>query len=468
MKARLLFILIYFTACSYGYSQIILPPIIGDNMILQQESEVNLWGKSEKKSTVNVTTSWDNANYQTTTDSQGNWLVKIRTSSATDNCSITITDGESLTINNILIGDVWYCSGQSNMEMQLQGMTASQPIAGANEAILKAVKNKKMRIFTVNFGPDGEGENKAYTGKWEIVDSATAAEFSAIGYFFGSLLSEVLDIPLGMICSAKGGTRIEQWSNKIDLDTFLPHELNQATEGNSGLYGQLVKPISQYKIKGFLWYQGESNWESNPSTYGRIFEKMINRWRSDWHQGDLPFYFVEVAPMENYASVELREEQYTVAKTVPFVGMASSIDVGEQGCIHPSQKEIIAKRLAYIALNKTYGFSGLRSDNPSFKEYRINEDGKIWIEFDNAEFGFSPRNNIEGFEIAGADKVFKPIKADAVYIRELDKNFIQIDAKNIENPQYLQYCYHPWVKGTLYNTFGLPVLAFSKEINTKK
>lgn len=130
---------------------------------------------------------------------------------------------------------------------------------------------------------------RPYAGKWEIVDSATAADFSAIGYFFGRTLSDVLDIPIGMICSAKGGTRIEQWSSKIDLDTFTANERHSTTSGNSALYNQLVKPISQYGIKGFLWYQGESNWDSNPKSYGPVFEKMIARWRSDWGQGELPF-----------------------------------------------------------------------------------------------------------------------------------------------------------------------------------
>lgn len=463
MKKTFLLLLLNILVCSI-YPRITLPPILGDNMLLQQQSRVKLWGSSDKKSEVKITASWDGKEYRTKTDREGNWSVEIVTPEAGENYSITISDGEALTINNILIGDVWYCSGQSNMEMQLQGMTASQPVAGANEAISTAFKMKKMRIFTVAFGADGEGADKEYAGKWEIVDSSTAAKFSAIGYFFGRTLTDVLDIPIGIICSAKGGTRIEQWSDKADLDSFSPSELNKATVGNSGLYKQLVKPISQYNIKGFLWYQGESNWESNPVSYGAIFEKMIARWRSDWGQNNLPFYFVEVAPMKHIASVELRESQYRVARAVPFVGMASTIDVGEPECIHPSQKEIVAKRLSYIALSKTYGMSGIRSDNPYYKECRVNEDGKIWIEFNNAEFGFYPRNNIEGFEVAEADGVFKPVAADAVYIRELDKNFIQIENPEKTDIKYVRYCYLPWVKGALYNTFDLPVLSFSAEL----
>lgn len=466
LRNIILLLSLFWIFSSSIYARITLPPILGDNMLLQQNSDVKLWGKSDK-SKVTVTTSWDGKTYQTKTDDQGNWLVKVTTPTAGGDYFITLTDGEAITINNILIGDVWYCSGQSNMEMQLKGMTASQPIVGSNDAIATAAKLKKMRIFTVAFGSEGEGADKPYAGKWEIVDSATAADFSAIGYFFGRTLSDVLDIPIGMICSAKGGTRIEQWSSKIDLDTFTANERHSTTSDNSALYNQLVKPISQYGIKGFLWYQGESNWDSNPKSYGPVFEKMIARWRSDWGQGELPFYFVEVAPMEHLASVDLRMEQYKVAKKVPFVAMASTIDVGEPHCIHPCQKEVVAKRLAYIALAKTYGMSGIRADNPSFKECRITGNGKIWIEFDHAEYGFYPRNNIEGFEIAEADGVFRPVKAYPVYVRELDKNFIQIDITEITNPKYVRYCYQPWVKGSLYNTFGLPVLAFSEEIPNK-
>lgn len=195
---------------------------------------------------------------------------------------------------------------------------------------------------------------------------------------------------------------------------------------------------------------------------------MIARWRSDWNGAELPFYFVEVAPMKNLAAVELRMEQYKVAQNMASVGMASTIDVGEPECIHPSEKEIVAKRLAYLALSKTYGFSGIRADNPSFKECIVKSDGKVWIEFTHADLGFYPRNNIEGFEVAGADMVFKPVKGDAIYVRELDKNFIQIEASEVDSPQYLQYCYHPWAKGTLYNTFDLPVLAFRTKLPENK
>jgi len=458
-------VLLIFCLLIYNvYARITLPPVIGDNMLLQQQSKVKLWGKSDNKSDIWLTTSWDGKRYQAKTDNIGNWIVEIVTPVAGGSYSITISDGEELVINNILIGDVWYCSGQSNMEMQLKGMTASQPVIGANDAIANAAKNKKMRIFTVGFGKDGEGADKEYAGKWEIVDSSTAAEFSAIGYFFGAKLIDILDIPIGIICSAKGGTRIEQWSDKADLDSFSDGAIHSSKEGNSGLYTQLVKPLSRYNIKGFLWYQGEGNWESNPRSYDLVFEKMINRWRNDWGSANLPFYFVEVAPMVKLASVELREAQYKVAKRCSAVGMASTIDIGEPDCIHPSQKETVAKRLAYLALAKTYGMTGIRTDNPSFVGCRIVQKGKIRIEFDHAEFGFYPRNNINGFEIAGTDGIFKPILANAVYIREQDKNFIEIDYSGIDNPEFVRYCYSPWVKGTLYNTFDLPVLAFKAEI----
>jgi sialate O-acetylesterase len=462
MKKVLLFL--FFIPLCGAYSRITLPPVIGDNMLLQQQSKVKLWGKSDRKSEIKVTTGWDAMNYSTVTDKHGNWLVVVTTPVAGGDYSIVITDGDELVINNVLIGDVWYCSGQSNMEMPLKGMTASQPVIGANDAIAAAAKMKKMRVFTVAFGAEGEGVDKPYSGKWEIVNSETAADFSAIGYFFGRNLSDMLDIPIGMICSAKGGTRIEQWSDMVDLDTFSPHELNSNVIGNSGLYLQLVKPITQYAIKGFLWYQGESNWESNPGSYGAIFEKMIARWRIEWGQGELPFYFVEVAPMRHLASVELREGQYRVARSVPSVAMASTIDVGEPECIHPGQKEVVAGRLSCIALSKTYGMSGIRADNPSFKECWINQDGKIWIEFNHAEYGFFPRNDIDGFELAGSTGIFKPVKADAVYIRELDKNFIQIDGNEVDAPSQVRYCYQPWVKGTLYNTFNLPVLSFCSKL----
>lgn len=276
---KILFVLFSFIFLSEAHSKITLPPIIGDNMLLQQQTDVKLWGKSDKKGEVKIKTSWDGKSYHTTIDNQGSWHVNITTPEAGGDYSITLNDGDELTIKNILIGDVWYCSGQSNMEMQLKGMTASQPIVGANEAIATAIKLKKMRIFTVAFGTEGEGAGLPYSGKWEIVDSETAADFSAFGFFFGRYLSDVLDIPIGMICSAKGGTRIEQWSDMDDLNSLPKDKLHETTVGNSGLYQQLVKPITQYAIKGILWYQGSSNWASNPQHYGTIMETMIARWR---------------------------------------------------------------------------------------------------------------------------------------------------------------------------------------------
>lgn len=460
MRIFLLSILSGLLLIGSAHAKITLPPILGDNMLLQQQCEVKLWGKSDRKSPISLTTGWDGRHYRATPDKEGNWIVKVFTPPAGGTYSITFSDDKNkLTINNILIGEVWHCSGQSNMQMPLKGMTASQPVTGSNDAIFMAARMKKMRIYTVKSGPNG-----TYTGSWEVVTPNTAAEFSAIGYFFAACLINALDIPVGMICTARGGTRIEVWSAKADLDTFRPEELNSITPGNSKLYNQLVKPISQYTIKGFLWYQGESNRLSNPVSYGEIFRKMIFRWRSDWGQGELPFYFVEVAPMNKTSSVELRESQYRVARTVPGVAMASTIDVGEPDCIHPSQKEVVAKRLAYIALSRTYGLTAIRSDNPTFRECIRKEGGKLWIGFDYAEYGFYPRSDIEGFEVAGADSIFRKVRADAIYVREADRNYIQISTSDIVKPKYVRYCYLPWLKGTLYNTYGLPVLAFSTEI----
>lgn len=454
MKKRILTALLALAGMLPAGAKVTLPPLFGDNMVLQQSAEVKIWGASDRRGAVEVTTGWNGKKYKAPVDASGHWEVRIGTPQAGGPYTLTLSDGERTVLNNILIGEVWLCSGQSNMEMPLKGFTASQPTEGAGEAIATAYKHKELRLFTVERIPSG-----VYTGRWEVCSAQSAADFSAVGFFFGRYIQDVLGVPVGMICSAVGGSRIEEWMDREYLAKYRPDQLFGTAEQGGGLYRAGIKPIAGYGLRGFLWYQGEANWEKNPGNYQNLMTDLVECWRRDWNDDTLPFYFTEVAPFHT-ATVGLREAQYAAMNSIPHSGMASTIDIGEQYCIHPARKEEIGHRLAFWALAKTYGIDGIRYKNPAYKSHSVDQD-KVVVEFDDAELGFSPRNGIMGFEAVYKDGRIVPVPGDAVYIREKDLNVIELRPADLADVETIRYCYHPWVVGRLYNTFGLPVLSFS-------
>jgi sialate O-acetylesterase len=459
----LLFVLL-FTA-QLGNAKVILPNFFANGMVLQQQSRVNIWGKSTKAAKqLSISTSWDSSTYSVEIDASGNWKTKINTPKAGGPFIININDGDEIRLNDIWIGEVWLVSGQSNMEMPIQGFK-DQPILNSEE-IFKSATNKKIRLFRTIKEAKGAPTDHM-KGTWQVADSAAIRLFSAIGYLFAVELQQKLNVPIGIIQSAWGGTGIESWMSAETLKGFDKYPVREAasvqrTDRNapSALFNGMINPLVGYGIKGVLWYQGERN-HREPELYAQMLPIMVKDWRTRWDIGDWPFYFAELAPIESIKDGEqisvsalFREMQYNSQFSIPNAGMSVTLDAGEQKVIHPANKPIVAKRLAAIALNKTYGFKEIAYAGPSYKSYMVNGDQLI-IHFNNVAKGLKPFTVPSvNFELAGVNKVFYPATA------QIRGNNVVLQSEKVKNPVAARYGFKMWVMGDLYNTEGLPATSF--------
>ena len=282
------------------FAEIKLPTIFGSNMVLQQQTEVAIWGAADTNATIEVTTSWNDKKYATKSDSAGRWKLKVPTPKAGGSYTVTISDGTVLTLDNVLIGEVWVCSGQSNMQMPMKGYHM-QPVLGAMDAILEST-NSNIRLFNVGMNSSITPRDD-FKGKWDMASPETTPPFSATAYYFGRFLQKTLNVPIGLITSSWGGTMVQPWMNDeacqefefyktIKRDTTYPKNPPKLA---TTLYNAMINPMVGYGIRGVIWYQGESNkWE--PEIYQRLLPAMIKGWRAKWEQGDFPFYYAQIAP----------------------------------------------------------------------------------------------------------------------------------------------------------------------------
>jgi sialate O-acetylesterase len=364
-----------------------LPAVFGNNMVLQQQAQDKLWGWAAENSIVSIITSWNNKIYKVKADTKGNWSVMVATPAAGGPYQITFNDGSPLTLKNILIGEVWFCSGQSNMEMALHGN--SSPILNASEIILNA-DNPKMRLLTIRNTASLTPVNDV-KGQWEECSSETARNFSAIAYQYGEILQKKLHVPVGLIVSSVGGTTIEAWMSKNSLTPFnevkvppaFADTVKQPWKQPTALFNGMITPFLGLNIKGIVWYQGESN-RHEPQLYAKLFPIMVADWRKQWGLGDIPFYYVQIAPFGSTDKTRsgplVREAQLNGMKLIPNSGMASTMDVGMEKFIHYANKTLPAQRLAYWALGKTYGVKGINYLAPTYKSMEVNGD-KVVVSF---------------------------------------------------------------------------------------
>ena len=364
-----------------------------------------------------------------------------------------------LSLHNVLIGEVWFCSGQSNMEMALRGNSA--PILNASEIILNA-DNPNLRLYRVGraavISPAAESK-----GQWMESTSETARDFSALAFQYGQILQKKLKVPVGIILSSTGGTMIEAWMSKSSLHAFpevkIPEQLDPAQAAHKEptvLYNGMIAPLVGYGIKGFLWLQGESN-RHEPELYEKLFPVMVADWRKNWGLGDIPFYYVQIAPYggkdKTRNGPRLREAQLNAAKVIPNSGMVSALDVGMETDIHFMDKTTIAQRSAYWALGKTYDIKGINYRSPELKSMQIKSDTAV-LTFNYAPYLTSYRKPLTLFEIAGDDKKFYPAKA------VIKANEVAVSSENVAKPVAVRYAYKEWVKGELFNNDGLPASSF--------
>lgn len=454
-------LLLLFAVC--GYARIILPSLLSSNMVLQQKSKVMLWGKSTRKGNVRITTAWDKKLYTGVIGKDSTWHIDVTTPAAGGPYKISLTDGELLTLNNVLIGEVWFCSGQSNMEMAVRGWL-TQPVKNSAELLLNA-ENPAMRLFTVARNPSLMPlENCG--GQWKQADAESVGSFSAVAYQYGLMLQQRLKVPVGLILSSWGGTKIETWMNKASIaqhpEIKQPEQLPPLTVNNqppTALYNGMVHPVIKYGIKGFIWYQGEANKDA-PDLYKSLFPQMVAAWRKDWNRGTLPFYYVQIAPYHyggdtsNKGPQRLREVQLNLLKVIPNSGMAVTMDVGTERFIHAPDKITVGKRLAFWALANTYQIKGLPFASPVYKSKQV-KNGHIIVYFDHAPLGLtSYGKELTHFEIAGADNVFYPAKVKILF------EGLDVWADRVKEPVNVRYAFDEWVVGDLYNVEGFPASSF--------
>ncbi|MDD4968827.1 MAG: sialate O-acetylesterase [Paludibacter sp.] len=466
-----LILLAFLTVLATANAEIKLPAIFSDGMLMQQKTNANIWGKATPKSQITLTASWDKTKFSTQSDEQGNWKISIKTPSAGGPYTLTVTDGKPFTVKDILIGELWLCSGQSNMEMPMKGFK-NQPVEGANMDILKST-NPNLRLFTVKRNSTIEAQTDI-TGQWQAASPESVGEFSATGYYFGRSLQETLHVPVGLVNSSWGGSCIEAWMTEDMLRAFpsvkIPKTEKDIKEKNrtpTTLYQAMIHPIVGLTIKGVIWYQGESNYD-RANTYAGMFTTMIKEWRKNWGQKDtIPFYYCQIAPFdysiitekgkEVINSAYLREAQAKVEVSVPATGMAVLLDAGLEKGIHPVRKQIAGERLALLALTKSYAIKGVSGESPYYKGMEIHGD-TVQVSFERAPMWIAARNfESKLFTVAGADKVFYPAKAWIVR----SKMYVKSDAVKI--PVAVRYGFENYVEGDLFSNEGLPVSSFRSD-----
>jgi sialate O-acetylesterase len=303
---------------------------------------------------------------------------------------------------------------------------------------------------------------------WQSATPESVAGFSAIAYFYGQQLQEILDVPVGMIHSSWGGSLIEAWMSRESLSSIKEVDLTEVdlNRGNrfpTVLFNSMINPLIPFTIKGVLWYQGEANL-SDPEAYKKLFPAMVKDWRTRWGIGDFPFYYVQIAPFlygnNNDAfqtannSAFMREAQLESLDLIPNSGIAITMDVGNKTSIHPPKKREVADRLLFNALNQTYGYQTVDYAAPIFESQEVKDNG-ILLQFKNAESGLYSFNELEGFEIAGEDKVFYPANAKIVS----GKDVFVINSQ-VPNPVAVRYAWRNWVTASLYDTYLLPASSF--------
>ena len=465
------------SAVTVVQARISLPKFFSDNMVLQQQSECNIWGKGDKGRTVVVITSWDKKSYSAPVDQNGDFAVKVSTPKAGGPYSITFASGPTnhsssptsglgheLVLSNVLIGEVWICSGQSNMEMQMKGFK-QQPVEGANEELLHC-RDTSLRLFTVkrhaSLTPEWD-----VTGEWFEASSASVRDFSATAYFFGRALRSTLDVPVGLIVTSWGGSACEAWMHPDWLKAF-PKVQQTITETDMQklqqrcptalYYGQLA-PLIGYTMRGAIWYQGEDN-VPRYDYYAPLLKAMVEGWRSDWQQGDFPFYYCQIAPYD-YSLIHwkdsqyLREQQQKAETMISNARMAVLMDAGLEYGIHPRKKRQAGERLAILALADTYGVKGL-PEFAVYKEVAFQGDTAV-VSFDRSKEWVYLENGptvSDNFEVAGADRVFHP--ATKVWV---SRNHVYVICNRVKQPVALRYAFKDWAVGDLMHD-GLPVSSF--------
>jgi len=424
-------------------------------MVLQQNSEVMLWGWCDPAEKIIIKTNWDTLTYKTTGESSAKWSLKIKTPAAGGPFRITIN--EAIILEDVMIGETWLCSGQSNME-RCGDDGLKQSLDEAPDA-----NNQNLRFFYIPKSTSVFPQENC-EGSWKVCTPEEMKHFSAVGYFFGKKLQQVLNIPIGLINSNWGGTSAEVWAphQLIENDAGLKAASQKMTTNAwwpiipGYAFNAMIYPITNFEISGVIWYQGENN-VGTYSSYKNLINKMIDSWRKTW-QKDFPFYYVQIAPYAGYLNQNvgalLREAQ-TNCLSIPKTGMVVISDlVDDLSNVHPVNKIDVASRLANIALTETYGIRGLSYKFPIYSEMK-KEKNKIRILFENVDNGLMTKNkSITEIYISGDDRQFQPAMA------RIEGNTLIVWNKSIKVPVAVRFGFSNTAIPNLFSKEGLPVNLF--------
>ena len=481
MNKKILFISLLTGLCISGQAKVRLPHLVSNNMVIQQQTDVRLWGWAEPGRKVTATTSWSQERTETKAGKDGRWLLKVKSPKASyEPLSVTFDDGDGqVIIDNVLAGEVWVCAGQSNMEMPVKGF-GNCPVLNYNQEVLGCCGKRQVRSAKIpsimRMTPQEDAETQ-----WRECSPQTVGEFSATGYFFAKVMNKALDIPIGLIEANKGGSRVESWLTKENLEKYTTEptdtmgivnfkkewDYHRALVWGNGTFN----PILNYTVKGILFYQGCSNVGDPGNQYSERLKLLVEQWRQQFQLGEIPFYFVQIAPyaydgddVNGLSGTLLREQQFRASQIIPNSGLVCLNDAVypyEPLQIHPAQKQKVGERLAFLALNKTYGFSTIICESPSFKEMQIKDD-KVMIHFNNECGGMNRFTDIRGFEIAGRDRVFHP--AHAMHFWQPGggpwDECIVVSSPEVKQPVAVRYCFRNFLIGNMANAGGLPLFPF--------
>lgn len=502
MKKFTMLLIAYVLFCTqpFAHAEVTLPNIFGDNMVLQRGMPIPIWGWATAGEEVTVTLQDTDYTVQTTADAKGNWRTKLPAMSAGGPYILHVAASNTLELTNVMFGEVWICSGQSNMEWPVRASKDSEAeIAAADYPLIRLfnIPHKASGLLV----PDVEAE-------WHPTTPETIPNFSAVAYAFGRKLYNTLDVPIGLINTSWGGTRIEPWTPPVGFDSVpalesisndiqdihakyraeLPERIAQieawiaatreALETGevitpmpdnrhplthharpTGLYNGMVHPLVPFAMRGAIWYQGESNLRDG-MLYHEKMKALINGWRAVWNQGDFPFYFVQLAPFtygggaSPYFLPEIWEAQ-TATLALANTGMAVTTDIGNLRDIHPRNKQEVGRRLALWALAKTYGREDITYSGPLYKSMAV-DGNTIRLNFNSIGSGLMARDSepLTWFEIAGEDKNF--VKADAT----IEGDTIVVSSDAVTQPVAARFGWHQTAEPNLVNKEGLPASPF--------
>lgn len=502
-----------YAALTGDYGGLRMPMTFSDNMVLQRDRELLISGSADagEKVRVEITrqTPTPPANKrgrrvrgikplvvqaETTADASGTWSVTLAPQRAAKNLTLTISTAKrSLVYNNVAYGEVWLCSGQSNMEFMLEeAATASRDIPSATNADIRLFDMKarwrtnaeewtQAALYCVDrlqyFSPT----------QWTLCTPQTAQDFSAIAYYFGRVLQDSLQVPVGLICNAVGGSPTEAWVSREELEDGFPDILADWTANDfiqpwvreraalnmkrtadikaqrhpyepCYLYESAIEPLGKFPIKGVLWYQGESN-AQNYATHDRLFRLLVDSWRKNWSNAHLPFYYVQLSSLDRLPWQWFRDGQRRLLGELQDVAMAVSSDVGDSLNVHPARKQPVGERLARIALHNLYGYTGVAFSGPLVKTAKAVGNGAVRLTFDYGErLATADNEPLRTFEVAEEEGFYKPATA------RIEGESIVVVSPEVAHPRYVRYGWQPFTRANLVGRDGLPASTFRVEV----